>query len=80
MAGEPLLLIHGQMSMSKEDCRRLQNYQTIFTSFNELLRTMENRPKHPGKYQLILLNDDLIDFMRDMIGEKTIFLNIPQVL
>lgn len=69
--GEPLLLIHGQM-VSKEDYAKvLPKLSNHFHIFAIDCYGHGKSSKHPDKYQLIPIRDDLIDFMRDVIRDKT---------
>ena len=69
--GEPLLLIHGQM-VSKEDYAKvLPKLSNHFHIFAVDCYGHGKSSKNPDKYQLIPIRDDLIDFMRDVIRDKT---------
>lgn len=69
--GEPLLLIHGQM-VSKEDYAKvLPELSNHFHIFAVDCYGHGKSSKNPDKYQLISIRDDLIDFMRDVIRDKT---------
>nr|WP_076388101.1 alpha/beta hydrolase [Vaginimicrobium propionicum] len=69
--GEPLMLIHGQM-VSKDD------YAKVFPELSKHFHIFAvdcyghgNSSKDPEKYNIVSIRDDLIDFMNEVIQEKT---------
>lgn len=69
--GAPLLLIHGQM-VSKEDYAKvLPALSRVFHVFAVDCYGHGNSSKDPDKYTIRAISDDLIEFMKNVIGEKT---------
>ncbi len=69
--GEPLLLIHGQM-VSKEDYAEvLPELSNHFHIFAADCYGHGNSSKDPNTYNIISIRDDLIYFMKEVIGEKS---------
>lgn len=68
--GDPLLLIHGQM-VSKEDYAKvLPELSKHFHIFAVDCYGHGKSSKDPAKYNILVIRDDLISFMRDVIQEK----------
>lgn len=66
-----LLLIHGQM-VSKEDYAKvLPDLSRDFHVFAVDCYGHGNSSKDPNKYTIRAISDDLIEFMKNVIGEKT---------
>lgn len=70
--GPPLLLIHGQMVTKEDYAPVLPDLASHFHIFAPDCYGHGRSSKDPEKYGLIPLRDDLISFIDDLIGERTL--------
>ncbi len=69
--GDPLLMIHGQMVSKENYAKVLGDLCKYFHIYAVDCYGHGKSSKDPKKYNINSIRDDLIDFMKDVIGEKT---------